>query len=149
MPKIDTPDTLSGLGFFKGKVVDIGCGVAPIADWIDKNGGDVSYYGLDVCEAKIIDCKTRFRNNPFFTFRYLPVYNKLYYPYGIIDAENISISIPSNQVDSIICHSLFTHLSSFSAAISYMNEIKRLLKPGGLLWTTWFPLLQTQFLIAR
>jgi len=42
------------------------------------------------------------------------------------------------SVDAVICHSLFTHLDTEVIARHYMNEIRRVLKPGGLLWITFF-----------
>ena len=52
--------------------------------------------------------------------------------------EMFTLPFLTESFDSILCHSLFTHLETEPVATRYLKEIKRLLKPQGLLWTTWF-----------
>jgi len=137
--KLDTDAHLDSLGFFKdgSSVLDIGCGLGYIAEYILKNRLNVTYLGIDIDSNRIRHCQNRFRQ-PNFKFKKLNILSATYNPLGSMDARHFKINLPNNSVDSVICHSLFTHLDTEEVALVYMKEIWRVLKPQGILWTTWF-----------
>jgi SAM-dependent methyltransferase len=135
----DTPELLDSLGFFQEgfNVVDLGCGTGFEALWCYGHGRNINYLGLDVRRACIDTCG-KFQLPENFVFKYLDVFNSVYNKGGKILPEDVVLSTGNSHADSIICHSLFTHLDSEKVATHYMSEIWRILKPGGLLWTSWF-----------
>jgi ubiquinone/menaquinone biosynthesis C-methylase UbiE len=136
---MDTDQHLDKLGFFKDgfKICDIGCGVGYIPEYLVKHAKKVDYLGIDVDMGVIQHCKNRFSAYGY-EFKRLNVRSAMYNPLGTMDAEFMKLDLPDESLDSVICHSLFTHLDTEAIASRYMSEIKRVLKPGGLLWTTWF-----------
>lgn len=136
---VDTATTLLDLGILKNhiSIVDIGCGDGNWAlDFLER-GLLVDYLGLD-CK---IGCEIRFNHqikNPRFKFKLVDAQNMLYNPTGRQLSRNLKLPVADSYADLIICHSLFTHLGKFANAQNYMAEIRRILKPGGNLWITFF-----------
>ena len=52
--------------------------------------------------------------------------------------DEVAFPVPSGCVDVVLCSSLFTHIAPLIFAEYYVQEIKRLLRPQGWLYTTWF-----------
>lgn len=140
MVKLDTPEQLDQLGFFQDgySLLDIGCGIAPIAMYCIRNRKKISYYGVDTMIQRIATCKTMYKGFSDYQFQFIPVRSELYNPNGRIDPEKFTLDLADASRDAVICHSLFTHLDTEAVANRYMSEIKRVLRKGGLLWTTWF-----------
>lgn len=136
---IDTDALLNQLGFFEpGRtVVDIGCGVGYIPSYLVRCNRQVYYTGFDVSANNIKHCRALF-NGPEFIFKLLNVQSDTYNPGGKINPCDMVLPLPDSSVDSVICHSLFTHLGTEAAATQYMSQIKRILRPGGFMWSTWF-----------
>lgn len=139
MVKLDTVDQLDQWGFFQeGAVVcDIGCGVGYVPRYTMRHRKDIKYHGYDVSLARIKMCRT-ICNDPRYHFTYLPYNSMTYNPFSNRSADGFIMKEDNNSVDSVICHSLFTHLGTESIAIRYMREINRVLKPNGKLWITFF-----------
>ena len=137
--KLDTVDHLDELGFFQKDfiVCDIGSGMGYIPKYTMKHKKPIWYHGFDVMLSNIKHCRN-ICNDIRYQFTYLPYYSDAYNPMGLLNAKDFKIKLPSGSVDSVICHSLFTHLSTEDVARSYMQEIRRVLRPGGLLWITFF-----------
>lgn len=140
MVKLDTPELLDSLEFFKDgyHVLDIGCGQAFMAKYLRKKNKEIWYHGFDVSLGNIKHCRNLFINEIRYKFVFLPFKSDTYSPQGELSAESFTLKFPDSSVDSVICHSLFTHLDTEPIARRYMSEIKRVLKDGGKLWTTWF-----------
>lgn len=137
MVVLDTDAKLDSMGFFQEdfNILDIGCGVGYIPKYLKEQKKNVTYLGLDVDMGVIQECKNRF---PQFKFKRLNLKSESYNPLGSMSADQLVLPVETNSVDSIICHSIFTHLDTEAIAVRYMKEIKRVLKQGGFLWTTWF-----------
>ncbi len=136
---IDTVDTIIDLGMLKDgmKVADIGCGSGNWAlDFIER-GLDIDYVGVD-CQTL---CRREFEervNHPRYKMYLLNIGSRLYNPTGLIQAKEVEFPIESSSQDLVICHSLFTHLGRYANAVRYIEEIRRILKPSGFLWITFF-----------
>ena len=48
-----------------------------------------------------------------------------------------TIPLPADSFDFAFAHSVFTHLSP-EASANYLQEIHRVLRPGGISYSTWF-----------
>jgi SAM-dependent methyltransferase len=137
---MDTDAKLDAMGFFQPDffILDIGCGVGYIPLYLRINRKPVKYLGIDVSRGRIQHCRALFPGTQF-QFKVIDIHSETYNSMGRMRAEEFKIPLGDNSVDSIICHSLFTHLDTEIIAKRYIDEIKRVLKVGGFLWTTWFP----------
>lgn len=137
MTQVDTVDILETLGMIRNgiNILDLGCFIGNWAKTIYEKGYEVSYTGLDCNKFSLAKARNRV---PSYTFTHLDVFNLSYNPQGKFKADEIKLPIGDSSMDLIICHSLFTHLGDFSNATNYLQEIKRVLKPGGSLWITFF-----------
>lgn len=136
---VDTVDILEDLGMIKSgmNVLDIGCFRGYWADTFQAKGYDINYLGLDVSVAQTNRNEQRFKDIKF-KFKHLDIFSATYNPLGKFQAHKAKMPVGDSWADLIICHSLFTHLGKFQVAQNYMAEIRRILKPGGYLWITFF-----------
>lgn len=121
-------------------VLDIGCGVGRIArflcDYLDPSA---RYEGFDVMPVLIDWCRQnitpRFSN---FHFSLAEVYNSRYNPDAALpSAAELRFPYPDDSFDFAFAHSVFTHLLP-SGAWNYLHEVDRVLRPGGISYSTWF-----------
>lgn len=139
----NTPEILEDLGVFaeNNVVLDIGCGMATIPLWCVKNKKRIKYLGLYVRKQAIEICGNIVNATDLydsFHFQHLNIYNAAYNNTGKMLPELMKLPVEDDSIDAIICHSLFTHLDTEAVATRYMQEINRVLKKGGILWTSWF-----------
>ena len=121
------------------RVLDVGCGIGrmarPLAHHLSDEG---SYDGFDVSEIAIKWCQRHYaRRYPNFHFKHVNVANSSYNPDGGVGAEGFSFPYPSSSFDFVFLTSVFTHM--LPAGIErYMQEIARVLAPGGRCLATFF-----------
>ena len=97
-------------------VCEWGCGSARLIQHLKSyNPNIVKLIGTDYNSHTISWCKTNFDNIDF-------IHNELEPP----------LDLPDNSVDVLYCLSVFTHLSE-KQHYNWIKEIKRVLKPNGLL----------------
>src|SRR5687768_3197038 len=63
--------------------------------------------------------------------------NELYNPFGTIDSNSYRFPIPDGSVDRIVLASVFTHMLAHEV-LHYMREFRRVLKPNGLVYASFF-----------
>lgn len=123
-------------------VLDVGCGqgrmARPLVGFLDK--GD--YKGFDISKDGIEWSKQNYSDVPNFNFEHVPVYNKRYNPSGIVKASEFIFPYENDQFDLIFLTSVFTHMFKEDVE-NYLEQIARVLKPGGKCFITWFLLNQT------
>jgi len=114
-------------------VVDLGCGERfSAAMSLDST---INYIGFDVKRDSV---ETGSQLYPQYHWLHADIHNEMYNPTGVIDPESFQFPIASNTADLVVCASLFTHLETLTVAKNYLGEIKRMIKPGGHLWISWF-----------
>lgn len=131
-------------------ILDIGCGSGRLArhlvDYIEPPG---SYVGMDIQKPFIDWCNANIAPaNPAFSFYNQDIYNGHYNPKGKYQASEYSFPFEDESFGLIVLTSVFTHLLS-KDALNYLKEIRRLLKPEGRCFSTWFLLghdIETKFM---
>jgi len=121
-------------------VLDIGCGpgrvAAPLTRYLDPATG--SYEGFDVMPASIKWCtKAITSRHPNFRFQVADLHNAQYNPKGRQRASEYVFPYGDESFDVALAASLFTHLQPFEGQ-RYLDEARRVLRPGGHLLSTWF-----------
>lgn len=120
-------------------VLDIGCGFGrlaiPLTRYLSAAG---VYEGFDVMPEAVADCRRRIGSEyPNFGFSHLDVHNGLYNHQSGLKAEETRFDYEADQFDLVFMFSVFSHMKPDDVA-AYLKEICRVLKPGGMLMSTFF-----------
>lgn len=122
------------------RVLDVGSGIGRIAvaltSALDARQGG-GYEGFDIVPLGVRWCQkhisTRF---PHFRFQCIQLANDLYRAQGITTAH-FTFPFPDTAFDLVIVNSVFTHMLPQEIR-HYLKEIRRVLRPGGHCWATFF-----------
>ncbi len=119
-------------------VLDVGSGYGRLAvGLMDRTEFTGTYLGFDIlvrqvdwCTGVITAADDRFK------FRHLDLLNERYNPTGTMDPSEAVFPAADSSVDVCALFSVFTHL--YRPTIErYLQEIARVLRPGGTAVTTW------------
>lgn len=119
-------------------VLEVGCGCGRVA--LPLRGilsGSGSYSGFDVDEEMVRWCAATFRDSPAFRFVALDVYNQRYNPRGKVRPSQLRFPYDDESADLVCLHSVLTHLLPPELE-TYLSEVRRVLRPGGTAWITYF-----------
>ena len=121
------------------RVLDVGCGLGrvawPLASRLGRKG---RYTGLDVSKHYVEWCRTKLDLDPRrFTFHQADIRTTTYNTEGSVAPEDFVFPWPAESFDLTLSISLFTHLLP-DALRHYLREIRRTLRPGGRLFSTFF-----------
>lgn len=130
-------------------VLDVGCGVGrmavPLTRFLGRKG---SYRGFDTWGRSIAWCNeniaSRFSN---FRFDLVDIYSKRYNPDGAVEASKFVFPYADDSFDFAALTSVFTHMLP-SDLQRYLEELARVLRPGGRCLITYF-LLNPQSLASH
>ncbi len=135
---------LQGLGLFSQgiRVLDIGCGCGRLAYALATDAAlrelQVVYTGMDVDRASIDWCARNISpRNPHFTFYHADCYSPTYNPRGTIAAANYRFPHEDASFQLILLTSICTHVLELDLR-HYIEEVARLLSPGGVAYATFF-----------
>lgn len=121
------------------RIVEVGCGIGRDAfQLFDILGASGDYIGIDVTPDSIRWCTDNItRRDRRFTFHHFDAFNELYNPFGRGTSMDFAMPVADGSVDRIILSSVFTHLLE-DEILHYMKEFRRVLKPGGLVYASFF-----------
>ena len=122
--------------------MDIGCGCGHLAYALATDAAlrelEIVYTGMDVDRAAIRWCQRNISpQNPRFTFYHADCYNSSYNQRGAIAAANYRFPHADASFQLILLTSVCTHVLDQELR-HYMEEIARLLAPGGIVYATFF-----------
>ena len=120
------------------KVLDIGSGIGRTAialtKTLDKTG---AYEGFDAVEKGVNWCTKNLTSKfPNFNFKYIPLRNSLYNT-SKTDPSTFAFPYDVDTFDNAFLFSVFTHMK-IDEIQNYLNEINRVLIPGGKCLATFF-----------
>jgi len=125
------------------KVLDVGCGVGrmaiPLTRYLSSEG---TYDGLDIVAKSIKQCTLTY--SPCFDnfhFHHADIFNSHYNPCGEYSSHQYKLPFPDKTFSFVFLTSVFTHMLS-QGVQNYLNEIQRVLVPGGRCFITYFILNQ-------
>ena len=123
------------------RILDVGCGIGriaiPLTKFLNSKG---SYEGFDIVEKGINWCKKHIsQNHPNFNFLHIDLKNDLYNLKTNQEARNFIFPYKENEFDLAVLTSVFTHMMPDDVS-HYLQEIHRVLKPGGKCFVTFFVL---------
>jgi len=125
-------------------VLDVGCGMgrlaAAMATYLDADG---SYEGLDIIPDAVKWCSENIvGEHDNVHFWHSDVVNGEYNPQGKIEATRFRFPFNDGSFDVVVLDSVFTHMVPAHLE-HYLEEIIRVLKPGGRIFATYFLLTET------
>jgi len=120
-------------------LLEIGCGIGRDAmQLIDYLSPEGRYIGIDVTRDSVEWCRrniaARYRN---FEFHHFDAQHELYNPLGSKTSLDFALPAEAGSVDRVFLGSVFTHLFE-AEVVHYMKEIRRVLRPDGLAYATFF-----------
>jgi SAM-dependent methyltransferase len=121
------------------RVLDVGSGIGRMVHAI----GDVitppgRYDGIEIIRDGVDWCQKEITPRlPHFRFHHADVYNEFYNPNGRCRARVYQFPFADETFDFVLLTSVFTHLLPKDWS-HYLDEIARVLKPGGRCFATFF-----------
>jgi ubiquinone/menaquinone biosynthesis C-methylase UbiE len=119
-------------------VLDVGSGIGrtaiPLTKYLNNKG---KYEGFDVVKKGVDWCNKNIHNRfANFNFKYVPLNNSLYNSHT---ESSVDFNFPyeNENFDAVFLFSVFTHMKVEDIQ-NYLNEIYRVLKPGGKCLATFF-----------
>ncbi len=125
-------------------VFDFGCGCGRLArQLLQMHSRPRSYVGVDLNEKLITWCQEALEPcDPGFRFHHQDVFNAGFNPEGRDRVAPFPVADAS--VSLLLAWSVFTHVLEDQAEF-YLREVARVLRPEGILLSTWFFFDKTEF----
>ncbi len=119
-------------------ILEIGCGCGRTAISLSGYLEEGTYIGMDIEQTSLKACSENKKlQRDGFTFDFLDVQNDEFNPSGKHKADEYRFPYNDNSFDTIFLVSVFTHMLTDDVT-HYIDEISRLLKPGGSAFITTF-----------
>jgi SAM-dependent methyltransferase len=106
------------LGVEARSYLDFGCATGRVIRHFATAERQIKTYGCDINRTHVDWCA-----------KYLPENITVFQNHSIP-----TLSLPDNSIDIVSAYSVFTHIEAFET--SWLMEIRRILKPGGIAWIT-------------
>ncbi len=98
---------------------------------------DGQYYGFDILKSEINWCNKKYKSYSNFSFDSFSIKNDLYLTNADQEAKDFVFPYEANSFDYAILISVFTHMQ-VGAVENYIDQISKVLKPGGLVYASFF-----------
>jgi SAM-dependent methyltransferase len=119
-------------------VLDIGCGIGRAAVALIPQLQAGTYEGFDVVPQFVAWCSREITSrHPNFRFRMADVRNRQYNRHGDVAPSEYEFPFADRSFDAALAASVFTHLEP-DGVRRYLREAERVLRPGGVLVSTFF-----------
>jgi SAM-dependent methyltransferase len=113
------------------RVLDVGCGIGPLAIGLIPHLTQGSYEGFDISREAVAWCqRTISAHYPRFRFQHANLSNTAYNPRGAHRADGFRFPYADSEFDFAFLGSVCTHLMPDEVA-HYLRELSRVLRPGG------------------
>lgn len=113
------------------RVLDVGCGIGPLAIGLIPHLTCGSYEGFDISAEAVAWCRRTISSRyPHFQFRHANLSNTAYNPNGSQRANAYRFPYADGEFDFAFLGSVCTHLMADEVA-QYLRELGRVLRPGG------------------
>lgn len=118
-------------------ILDIGCGDGRFPSALVPILKEGTYTTFEV-QRRYVDYLTRTigKKRPNFTFIHADLRHSYYNPNGSWPTEQFEFPFDSDRFDIVYLNSIFSHFVPVEID-HYLNEIQRVLKPGGIAWATY------------
>lgn len=121
------------------QVLDVGSGIGrvavPLTQYLNREG---SYEGIDIVREGVDWCRRKISSeHPNFRFTHIDLKNDLYNLSTEQEAKGFVFPYTDNRFDVVFLFSVFTHMMPEDTA-NYLQQIARVLKPGGRCLATFF-----------
>lgn len=117
------------------RVLDLGCGYGRLG--LAFYGEPYQYVGIDVNRRRVRYAEALLAPYMNCTVLLLDVANPRYNPNGRRPAAKLRLPFPAGCFAVATAISLFTHVPGEKNVVGYLRELYRLLRPGGVLISTW------------
>ena len=120
-------------------VLDVGCAIGRMAYMLAHYLTPAAHYeGFDIVDRSIAWAQKHISQRfPNFTFQKSDIYSKFYNPNGTCTASEFLFPYEDESFDFIFLSSVFTHMLAPDVR-HYLDEIQRVLRPGGRCLATYF-----------
>ena len=118
-------------------ILDVGCANGRVPMGLATRDYPCTYDGVDVHKPCIDFCKYAFTGYPLYHFHHLDLRSTKYWPKGKTPQYKVIYPFEDGVFDSIVAISLFSHTGTYAAAERTLQEMSRVLKPDGILFSTW------------
>ena len=119
-------------------VLDIGCGIGRAAVALIPQLPTGTYEGFDVVPQFVAWCSREITSrHPNFRFRVADVRNRQYNRHGDVAPSEYEFPFADGSFDAALAASVFTHMEP-DGVRRYLGESARVLRPGGVLVSTFF-----------
>ncbi len=130
-------------------VLEIGCGVGRDAIQLTKLLSSGTYTGVDIIKPSIEWCGANITSRfPNFRFHYLDIHSQIHNPSGQVRVQEVQLPVKDQSIDRIILQSVFTHMFE-PDIVHYLREFRRVLRPGGRVFASFFVLDEESLDMAR
>jgi len=114
--------------------LDLGCGPCKSPPHLVEREG-MHIVGVDCNRDSVEFCRSLF---PRERFEWIDVRNDTYNPTGKTEPDQVRLPVDDGACHLVICASFFTHVGTLKIAQHYIDEIRRVLAPGGYFLSSWF-----------
>lgn len=123
----------------RDQILEIGCGIGRDAiNFLNFRPSIGSYLGIDIIFESVNWCQKNIsKRDARFEFHHFNIADQLHNPYGVLSMQQVRLPVSNSSIDKVFGWSVLTHMTKEDIR-EYFREIKRVLKPEGLGFFSFF-----------